>query len=305
MEHAGPADSRGGLHPNDSSVLIYVDPPLENPSTECGEVPAEPAAVESVANVDADEEAFASTAGAVPANVSHVPVQLSGATGSEHAVVRVLGPVEVSWRQPPERRVVTELACFLAMHSHRSVTSEEARAALWPGDPESTDASAKSLRNAVSLLRKALGPESIPEASKGKGYRLSDVVTSDWSQFEQLVTEADKAVTTSEETRCLTQALALVRGAPFQGVDPGSFSWAWTELIVSRIEVAVVRASHRLCVLAIEGGNPEQASWAALQGLSCSPYEHRLWSDQLEACARIGRGGSRKSLETGDCRSRC
>jgi DNA-binding SARP family transcriptional activator len=208
--------------------------------------------------------------------------------------IRVLGPVEISWRERPQRRIVTELACFLAMHTHRTVTSEEARAALWPGDSETTEASAKSLRNAVSLLRRALGPESVPEASKGGGYRLSDSVTSDWSTFEHLVAEAN-ASSGEIAGGLLAEALGLVRGAPFQGVEPGSFSWAWTELIVARIEVGVTNSAHRLCELAIAVGDLEQAKWAALQGLGCSPYDRRLWSDLLEASSRQGRGELERS----------
>jgi DNA-binding SARP family transcriptional activator len=209
--------------------------------------------------------------------------------------VRVIGPVEVSWREVPERRVVAELACLLAMHPNRNVTSEEARAALWPGDPEVTDASAKSLRNAVSLLRRALGPELVPGASKGRGYRLAPEVTCDWVIFEALVEKSRNAPNRNDELELLTEALALVRGSPFQGVEPGTFAWAWTELFVARIEVAVVGAAHRLSDIGIALGDAEQASWAALQGLACSPYDRQLWSDLLEASARQGRGALDRS----------
>jgi DNA-binding SARP family transcriptional activator len=203
--------------------------------------------------------------------------------------IRILGPVEVTWREEPDRRIVTELACFLAMHAHRSVTSEEARAALWPGDPGSTEASAKNLRNAVSLLRRALGAEHVPEASKGRGYRLSPSVTSDWTAFERLVAAAN-AEEGDAELRLLAGALTLVRGAPFQGVKPGTFSWAWTELIVARIEAEVATAAHRLSELCLASGHNSQASWAALRGLVCSPYDRSLWRDLLIASSRSGRG---------------
>ncbi len=60
--------------------------------------------------------------------------------------VRVLGPVEVlGWVKEPDRRIIPELACFRALHCDRSVPGEEIRAALWPGDLETTGASMKSL----------------------------------------------------------------------------------------------------------------------------------------------------------------
>lgn len=74
--------------------------------------------------------------------------------GRQPIEVRVMGPVEiVGATTAPSRRCV-ELACFLAMHAGRAVTGEEIRAALWPED---TGGGAKNLRNAISLLRKALG----------------------------------------------------------------------------------------------------------------------------------------------------
>lgn len=135
----------------------------------------------------------------------------SAAAGSLE--VRVLGPVEIlGWREEPTRRVVAELACYLALHADRRVTSEELRAALWPGDIESTQASAKSLRNAVSMLRKSLGAEAVPEASKGRGYRLAGEVRSDWARFSLLVKSARAGE--AEEADVLDEALRLVRGAP-------------------------------------------------------------------------------------------
>ena len=187
------------------------------------------------------------------------------------ADVRVLGPVEVSWREVPDRRVVTELACLLAMHPNRNITSERgARRALARGS-RGDRRSREGLRNAVSLLRRALGPELVPEAYKGRGYRLAPEVTCDWMMFEELVDESHNASSREMEADLLTQALALVRGVPFQGVEPGTFSWAWTELIVARIEVAVVGAAHRLSVIGLEASDAEQASWGRVAGSRMRP----------------------------------
>jgi len=47
--------------------------------------------------------------------------------------VRVLGPVEVeSWRRVPDRAIVTELACYLALHTDRAMSGDELRFALRP-----------------------------------------------------------------------------------------------------------------------------------------------------------------------------
>jgi type IV secretion system protein VirD4 len=214
------------------------------------------------------------------------PPSVHKAESDRDVTVRVLGPVEVTgWIHEPGRRVVTELACFLALHADRKVTGEEMRAALWPGDLGASEASAKSLRNTVSLLRKALGPNLVPDAQKGSGYRLGPGVLCDWATFSHLVEDAKGPV----EKDKLRQALSLVRGSPFEGVAPGSFSWAWTELFVSRMEVAVASAASRLGETALAEGDIEMSVWAVLQGLSSSPYDRGLWSIFLQASARSGR----------------
>ncbi len=202
--------------------------------------------------------------------------------------VRVLGRVEVTaWHKEPDRRVVPELACFLALHADRQVPGEEIRAALWPGDLETTEASTKSLHNAVSLLRKSLGAQFVPEASKGSGYRLAPEVRSDWDRFQELVRQA---VSSGEEVELLSQALRLVRGAPFEGVAPGSFTWAWTELYVARMEVAVSRAAARLAAACLDASEYDTARWAVLKGLSAAPYDRQLWRSFLTVAAGCGPG---------------
>jgi DNA-binding SARP family transcriptional activator len=209
--------------------------------------------------------------------------------------VRVMGSVEVEgWSEVPNRKVVSELACYLALHADRKVTGEELRAAIWPGDLGSSEASAKSLRNAVSLLRKALGPDLVPEAQKGAGYRLAPGVACDWTLFTELVASANGP----GEADRLRDALSLVRGAPFDGVAPGSFTWAWTELFVSRIEVSVVSAARRLGELALAQNDTELSVWAVLQGLSAAPYDRELWSMCLHASARQGREALERSWKS-------
>jgi DNA-binding SARP family transcriptional activator len=218
-----------------------------------------------------------------------------GEPSSDRVTVRVLGPVEVvGWLAVPSRRLVTELACFLALHAERNVSGEEVRAALWPGDLGAAEVNAKSLRNTVSLLRKALGPDLVPEAQKGSGYRIASGVTCDWTFFSELVESA----TGVHEKEQLRQALSLVRGAPFEGVTPGSFTWAWTELFVSRMEVAIASAATRLAELALAENDAEMATWSALQGLSATPYDQTLWSTYLNASARSGRDALERSWKS-------
>jgi len=218
--------------------------------------------------------------------LSGVDTSRRGHRSRDRVMVRVLGPVDVAgWLEVPTRKVVTELVCFLALHGDRNVSGEELRAALWSGEPGEGEASAKSLRNSVSLLRRALGPDLVPEAQKGAGYRLAPGVLCDWTIFTDLVSSA----TDIDVTERLREALSLVRGAPFEGVVSGTFTWAWTELFVSRMEVAIASVARRLGEIALDDNDVDLAVWAVLQGLSASPYDRDLWTTYLIASAPSGR----------------
>jgi DNA-binding SARP family transcriptional activator len=206
------------------------------------------------------------------------PVTALETTGVQ---VRVLGPVEViGWTQRPDRAVVTELACYLALHQDRVIPGEELRVALWPD--AAREMSGKSLRTYMSLLRKALGPENVPVGS-GSGYRVGDGVSTDWLRFRELTGAGATAAQ-------LREALELVRGRPFAGVPSTSFGWVFSELLVSEIEVGVIDAARRLAEELSGNGDLTGASWAVRQGLLAVPTDYRLWELQLAIGGRQGRG---------------
>ncbi len=73
-------------------------------------------------------------------------------------------------------------------------------------------------------------------------------------------------------------------------MSPGTFTWAWTDLFVARIEVAVTKAALRLSELQLETESADAARWAVLQGLSAAPYDRTLWTNFLKAAAVLGTG---------------
>ena len=156
--------------------------------------------------------------------------------------VRVLGPLEVTgWAEPPTRGKTTELLVYLATHPGRPVPAERLRTSVWPYDPERADVALATVHQEISRLRRCLGTERFPEA-KG-GYQLAESVVCDWARFEALV-EASRALPELPGTDVLAEALALVRGEPFQDVGAKSYSWAFEEVLVARIEAAVADAAH-------------------------------------------------------------
>jgi hypothetical protein len=209
------------------------------------------------------------------------PVAVSQPAGIEPRVeVLVLGPVEVSgWKQIPNRSIVTELACYLALHRDRATSGEELRAAIWPA--HAREASAKSLRTYMSLLRKSLGVGLVPPGS-GTGYRIGAGVVSDWDRFKEL---AERGAARDD----LRGALDLVRGRPFAGVSPSSFGWVFSELLVSEIEVTIVETARRLVDQLCAADDFAAASWAVRQGLRAVPTDYGLWDLRLTIAGRLGR----------------
>ena len=194
--------------------------------------------------------------------------------------VRILGPIEISgWLTPPDRAIVTELACYLVLHRGRALSGESIRAALRPnGDGE---LSAKTLRTYLSALRTAIGSDAFPPGTGG-GYQLSTSVSCDWERFRDLAGQGDL----TDRLR----ALELVRGRPFEDAANGSFSWAFAEFMPSEIEVSVATVARDTARECSERGDLPTALWALRRGLESSPADFALWEAYLTLAARMDRG---------------
>jgi DNA-binding SARP family transcriptional activator len=200
--------------------------------------------------------------------------------------VRVLGPVEVTgWETPPQRPKAAELVAYVACHD-RPVPAERLRTALWAD--EVSDA---TFRSAVSRSRRWLGADASGEdhlriAHDGM-YRLGPEVACDWTDFRRLTTTARSAART-EAIALYRDALAMVVDEPFTDVQPNTYTWAWSEQLVSAIEVAVTDAAATLGRLALEHGDPTTATWAANQGLRACPGNEALYQLRMAASAQAG-----------------
>jgi len=193
--------------------------------------------------------------------------------------VCVLGPVEVcGWRGIPERAVVVELACFLALHQGRSFSGDELRFALRPNGE--AEISAKSLRTYMSLLRNALGSDHVP-SGKASGYSISENVVSDWARFEALSAEEGTV-------RGLMAALRLVRGRPFAGVAAGTYEWAYSELLVAEMEARIAAATKDAVKCSFVGSQFNDALAAARRGLLGVPGDIELWEWYLATARATG-----------------
>src|SRR5207302_7485322 len=104
-----------------------------------------------------------------------------------------------------------------------------------------------------------------PDAHDG-AYLLGPHVRSDWNEFQSLV-RAAAAAPSGNALALLREALGLVRGTPFADIAPGTYTWAWSEQLVSDIEAAVTDAAEQLAELALDSGDADTADWAARPGL--------------------------------------
>jgi hypothetical protein len=201
--------------------------------------------------------------------------------------VDVMGAVaHAGWAEVPSRARLVELAAYLATHRDRPVPAERLRTVLWPYNPAQGDVALARVHEQVSRLRRCLGPDQLPEATGG--YQLADTVACDWAEFEALV-EAARAVPEAESMGFLQRALALVRGQPFQDVPAKAYSWAWDDLLVSKMEAVISDVAHDMSVRCLASGRHGDAARAIHQGLLALPKDERLLGDGLEAAA-VGEG---------------
>lgn len=156
---------------------------------------------------------------------------------------------------------------------------------LWPGRRVG-----RSTRNPfISRTRQWLGrtPDGhahLPLVGDEAAYRLLPVVGCDWHDFVRhaLAGLATEPVDSAE----LTAALQLVRGRPFQGIDPSSYAWA--EPDVQDIVSTVVDVAHVLAGRALEDGDAPAAARAAARGLLAEPGSETLHRDAIRAALLRG-----------------
>lgn len=199
----------------------------------------------------------------------------------------VLGRVHVERADdsaaPHRRRRVSELVAYLALHP--GATGSEIDEALWPGRRVE-----KSTRHPfISRARRWLGsnPDGelhLPIVADGGQYRLRPEVSCDWHdfvRFSQLGLDSGRPGASA-----LSAALDLVRGRPFLGVDPATYTWA--EADIQEMISAIVDVAHLLAQMRLEAGDFRGAQHAVARGLLAEPCSELLYRDAMKAAIAIG-----------------
>jgi hypothetical protein len=174
------------------------------------------------------------------------------------------------------------LTAYLALHRHELVTGERLRGRVL-GRP-SGDASARTLSNVASAVRRSLGTTDgvarLGPVSSAGLYGLVDVDT-DVELFHELIDDARHDEGGAIEKLCA--ALELVRGEPLGAILKG-FEWFLAEGHLGRILHNGDVAVRLLCEHARSAGDHDLEFWALDAGRRLDPYN----DNYAHALARVG-----------------
>jgi hypothetical protein len=114
----------------------------------------------------------------------------------------------------------------------------------------------------------------VHRSTNAAGYRTIGI-DSDWATFERLAAEADRSQGRAS-IALRQQALAMVRGVPFQGVSRGQYGWVDTEGLHSDMVNAVITCALRAGNDLLALGELEAADVALRAGLRAEPEDTYL-----------------------------
>jgi hypothetical protein len=181
--------------------------------------------------------------------------------------LNVLGPVELEGIDSPRRTQILNLLTYLALH-RRGADHDTLDTVLWK-----KPVGGKTLRNRMHEARRLVDGA----ITDGPIWRLTSEVSTDWQRFTALASG-----TRAEQH----QALRLVRGRPFEGLDYAD--WLDLEGIRSEVEATVVDLAITVAEGELDAGDPDAAYLAARAGLDASRYEERLHRLAIHAAEAAG-----------------
>ncbi|HWC36423.1 MAG TPA: LysM peptidoglycan-binding domain-containing protein [Mycobacteriales bacterium] len=190
----------------------------------------------------------------------------------------LLGPVELTGTGKLRRAQVLNVLTFLALH-RRGVSRDQFIEAMWPKQTPSGQTVRNRLVDSRALVDGAI--------TEGPPWRLDESITTDWQEFTVL------AAGSPDQQR---QALQLIRGRPFDGLDDAH--WLHLEGFRSEVEAAIVDVALTVAERDLDNGNYPGALAAARKGLLASRYEERVHRAGIRAALAQGLDGIADTLET-------
>ena len=226
-----------------------------------------------------------------PADGERCPCRRGDLAGPVDVTGGAMGAVE-----PSRRMAALGLLAYMASHD-RPVTADQMASALWPLDATRDNLAGpqrKTVMNVISRARAVLGygtggHERLVHTPQG--YRLSADVSSDWSRFERLVSDA-RSQPPEQAMAQLRRALELVRGEPFSGaLSSQFFEWVASEHLDLTLSAKIVDVAEDLGELALAADEHETVVWAVEKGLLLEPTREEMFRLWMHALGRQGRCG--------------
>ena len=156
---------------------------------------------------------------------------------------------------------------------------------LWPEQPpDYPRLNRHTSRTRTTMGNGTDGQPYFPFVTDGV-YRVSPQLGNDLELFTNLIKEADR--TPAAAAQHLRSALELVEGAPFTGAG-NSYTWAYTDGIITHSIVAIDNAAHRLAQLALDKVNLSEVAWAARKGLMATGACEECYRNLMRAAIAEG-----------------
>lgn len=190
--------------------------------------------------------------------------------------VELLGPVVITGLPEHAGHLSprsTELMMYLALRGR--ATGPELDEALWYG--ERIDSQTRN--SLVYRTRQRVGADVLPVVGADGIYRLGDMVTTDWSDFQKHARRGLAAGLDGIDD--LRSAMNLVRDRPLLGVRDADYAWA--EHDVQHMISTIADVAHVLSRLMLELGDPRASLEAATKGLTVDASSELLLGDAFEA----------------------
>lgn len=205
------------------------------------------------------------------------------------ATIGVLGPVAVIAGDGAKLGGVKPRAilAYLALHAGRDITVSALIDAVW--GEEAPDTVVNTLQVNVSALRRALAPYRVAIDRTTGAYRLDIAPTEvDAHCFEGLVAEGRAALRGQRPERALellTDALAMWRGRPFDGLESAPF----VESVRPALEHARASAAIEQVECLLRLGRFADAVTEAERVVAREPFDERAWAVLMTSCYWAGR----------------
>lgn len=208
--------------------------------------------------------------------------------------LKVLGAVEIDAPGPVDadrRELLTELACFLAVHPG-GVHANRISAAIWPRgvDPELRTSALEQLG---AWFGTTADGSPIVAANAGIWQFAPGSVDLDWSSFRAALNRASEDGARRETH--LRAALDLVRGEAFADTPVARYGWLEQLTVPGDMAIAVNLTVQAVAESAAARDDEAAASAALSQGLRMLPASEELWRSRLRLAAHFG---DRSDIET-------